>query len=323
MRIRWCAVLATVTVGGLALASPAHARDYAGQAWNVLPPGQSGSVPPAGGNSSDQLRMYDGLTPLFGRVGPGDITRLFKPNVFGIAHQGPTRLESTPRGRRVRIVRDRFGVPHITTKTRADLMYGAGWVSGEDRYAIMEFLRAPARLAALDVPDVRSSLGNLAGSGRRFIPSPAAEALIARQTQVLLSYGERGRRILRDIDEYVAGINANYGARGRTFAPWSRNDVYAMVALLAGVFGQGGGDEARNSELLDALRDRLGADRGWNAWDDLREQYDEETDVSVGGRFSYGRKIRQSGPGNAILDNGSLSRNPVGLPLGPVEDLVG
>src|SRR4051794_9357692 len=115
---RWVAVLATATAAALGGGSAASARDYAGQAWNVLPPGQSGTVPPVGANASDQLRMYDGLTPLFGRVGASDITRLFKPNVFGTTGQGPTRVESTPRGSRVRIVRDRFGVPHITTKTR-------------------------------------------------------------------------------------------------------------------------------------------------------------------------------------------------------------
>src|SRR4051794_18981669 len=170
---RWAGVLAIATASALAGGSEAWARDYAGQAWNVLPPGQSGSVPPAGGNSSDQLRMYDGLTPLFGHVGASDIARLFKPDVFGTARQGPTRVESTPRGSRVRIVRDRFGVPHITTKTRADLMYGAGWVSGEDRSAIMEFLRGPARLAALDVPDAASTVANLVVKGRGFVPSPA------------------------------------------------------------------------------------------------------------------------------------------------------
>src|SRR3954471_11813662 len=319
---RLIAVLVTAAAGVLAGASAAPGRDYAGQAYNVLPPGESGSVPP-NGNASDQLRMYDALTPLFGNVGADDIARLFKPNVFGTTRQGPTHVETTPRGARVKIVRDRFDVAHITTKTRADLMYGAGWVSGEDRWAIMETLRGPARLAVLDVPDAISSIGAMVSGGRRFVPSPATEALVARQTKVLLSYGARGRQILSYIDQYVAGINANYRARGRTFAPWSRNDVYAMVSLLAGVFGQGGGDEARRSELLDGLRDRLGTERGWSAWDDLREQYDDETDVSLGGRFPYGRKIKQGGPGNAVIDNGSLSRTPLGLPLAPVENLVG
>src|SRR5919202_2227829 len=111
-------------------AAPAAAApgDFAGQAYNVLPPGESGAFPP-GANSTDQAAMYDGLTPLFGHVTASDIARLYKPNVFGTAGQGPTHREVTPRGARIKIVRDRFGVAHITTRTLDDLMYGAGWVS--------------------------------------------------------------------------------------------------------------------------------------------------------------------------------------------------
>ena len=297
------------------------ARDFAAQAYNVLPSGESGALPPDA-NSTDQAVMYDSLTPLFDQVGSADIKRLFKPNVFGTAGQGPTRSEVTSRGARVKITRDRFGVAHIRTRTRDDLMYGAGWVSAADRSLIMEVLRGPARLSALDVPDAASTAFTLAQAGGRFIPTPASETLIAEQTQVLQSLGKRGRRILRYIDQYVEGINANYRERELPYAPWTRNDVYAMVALLAGVFGEGGGDEAARSELLDALRDRLGADRGWDAWNDLREQFDEETDVSVGGRFPYGRAIRQGGPGNVVLDDGSFSTDPLSLPVPPVDQII-
>src|SRR5215211_1260799 len=154
------ALLAVAVMGLAAASAPAAPRDYAGEAHNVLPPGQSGALPPTA-NSTDQLRMYDGLTPLFGRVTLDDIERRFKPNLFGTAGQGPTRREVTPRGSRVKIARDRFGVPHITTDTRDDLMYGAGWVSGQARSTLMEILRTPARLAVLDVPDALSTGGAL------------------------------------------------------------------------------------------------------------------------------------------------------------------
>ena len=92
----------------------AAVRDHAGEATrNVLPPGESGSIPPTSDNSTDQMRLYDALTPLFDRVGPEHIRRLFKPNLFGTRGQGPTRVERTPR-RGLRIVRDRWGVAHIT-----------------------------------------------------------------------------------------------------------------------------------------------------------------------------------------------------------------
>src|SRR3954462_854330 len=166
---------AFAAVLALAAPAPAAADDFAADAYNVLPPGESGAFPPAP-NSTDQAAMYDGLTPLFGRVGMADIQRLYKPNVFGTAGQGPTRREVTPRGSRVKIVRDRYGVAHIRTGTRDDLMYGAGWVSAEDRSLIMEALRGPARLSALDVPDGASTALALARGGGRFLPSPGGEA---------------------------------------------------------------------------------------------------------------------------------------------------
>src|SRR5215210_3277255 len=99
---RMRAALAVVAAGVLMAAAPAAARDYAGQAFNVLPPGESGQYPP-GTNSTDQAAMYDGLTPLFGHVTLADIKRRYKPNVFGTKGQGPTHGERTARGARVKI----------------------------------------------------------------------------------------------------------------------------------------------------------------------------------------------------------------------------
>ena len=61
---RWLAVAAPLglVLSGLLAAAVAHGRDYAGQAFNVLPPGQAGTIP-ATRNSTDQIALYDGLTP--------------------------------------------------------------------------------------------------------------------------------------------------------------------------------------------------------------------------------------------------------------------
>ena len=68
--------------------------------------------------------------------------------------------------------------------------------------------------------------------------------------------------MLHDIDVYVQGINARLKAEKSTQKPLTRVDVYAVNALAGQIFGQGGGDEARRSELLVALRKRLGATQG-------------------------------------------------------------
>src|SRR5215212_1828671 len=296
--------------GAPAAPSAPGVRDHAGNARNVLPPGESGSIPPTG-NSTDQLPLYDGLTPLFDRVRPGDVQRLFKPNLFGTAGQGPTRVEHTPRSG-LRIVRDRWGVAHITGRTRDDVMYGTGWVTVTDRSALAEALRGPGRLAAVNAPGV--SPLRVATQLQRFLPSAQTEAYVGRQADALRAAGPRGRRVLRDIDMYVKGINDNYRHRGGVPPqPWTRNDVFAIISLLAGVFGEGGGDEARNSEFLDGLRSRMGPEAGRTVFDDLRTQFDAEHAHMLARRFPYGRLIRNPA-GNVVLDNGSF--DPVGSGLG-------
>jgi hypothetical protein len=64
------------------LASPAVAVGAANDtARYILPPGNFGGLPTTD-DSLDQLPLYDGLTPLRGRVGEGDIRRLFLPQNF-------------------------------------------------------------------------------------------------------------------------------------------------------------------------------------------------------------------------------------------------
>ena len=241
-------------IAALAGAPSALARDYAGFARNIIPSGQYGDVPPPP-KADDQALLYDGLTPLRGSVANGDLIKYFKPETFGTRGQGPTRVEKVPR-KGVRIVRDRWNVPHITGKTRADVAWGAGWVTIEDRYLLIGLARNATALAALDVPGLDPF--GVALSGQRFEPSRQTERFLARQTGVLRRQGPKGRQLLRDIDSYIAGGNAYYRATNRPDKPLTRNDVYAVNAFAGRLFGRGGGDEAARSMFLDGLRDRLG-----------------------------------------------------------------
>ena len=124
-------------------------RDYASAAWSVLPPGENGSLT-FNRNTRDQAALYDGLTVLGGNVAPADIGRYFKPAPLGLG-KDRARTRDEPRGG-VTVVRDSFGVAHVTGKTEADVAFGAGWVTAEDRGTLLQLLRGPARIAALDVP---------------------------------------------------------------------------------------------------------------------------------------------------------------------------
>jgi hypothetical protein len=91
------AVVAAALVLGLAPSSVAKGPvDFAAVAWNVLPPGQSGSLT-FGRNATDQLALYDGLTPLFDQVGAGQLGRFFKRATLGLGTERAVRVERTPR----------------------------------------------------------------------------------------------------------------------------------------------------------------------------------------------------------------------------------
>jgi len=169
------------------VAGGAAPRDHAALALNVLPPGEAQNRP----HLTDQIALYDGLTPKQGDLTAADLRRFY-----------------------------------------------------------LQLLRGPGRIAALDVPGLDAF--GLATSGRQFVPSAPTEAFLARQAALLRASGARGRQVLGDVDAYVAGINAYFRTLGGSVAPFTRNDVTAIGALIGAVFGAGGGDEARRSELFSA-----------------------------------------------------------------------
>src|SRR5439155_25746593 len=127
------------------------AKDLSGTARNIVPSGRHGGVP-APPKADVQAKMYDALTPRFGNVTNADLLSDFKCEKLGKAGTpGPVRVEKVPR-KGVRIVRDRFNVPHIYGKTHDDVVWASGWVLQEDRGLLLAEARYPARLAALDAP---------------------------------------------------------------------------------------------------------------------------------------------------------------------------
>lgn len=305
---RVLAVAAVAALAAIPAAGGAPKTDYAGVALNVLPPGQSGDLLfPA--TAKDQLRLYDGLTPLGGNVRQRDLTRYFKSERFGVTGK-IVRTERPRRG--LRIVRDTWGVPHVYGRTRADVEFGAGYATAEDRYILMELLRGPGRLAALDVPGLDPFA--LATSGRQFVPSAAAEARVAEQLQLVRTAGAKGRQLYADVQAYVAGINAYYAKRGQGLRPWTPTDVIAVGSLLGANLGVGGGDEIRRSLFLNALQHEQGGARGYETWRWLAQRVEPDTPVSVDGTFAYDDKeVPQHA--NVVLDDGSFQPSGGASPL--------
>lgn len=283
-------------------AAPAAAKDYAPDALNIIPSGQYGGLPvPA--NADQQALMYDGLTPLFDQVTTPDLTKYFKTEALGAGGSpAPTRAESTPR-KGLKIVRDAFNVPHITGKRRDDVIWGTGWVTAEDRALLLAQGRYAARMAALDAPGI-NAFGLVTGLKAVTVSKQADRIIDKQQTGALKRRGKEGRALLHDIDVYVQGVNARMRADKSKQKPFTRVDVYSVNALAGQIFGQGGGDEVRRSQLLDGLRSRLGAGPAQSVFDDLSEHVDQDTPVTIDKSFPY-EGVPKSSTGNAVIDNGS------------------
>ncbi|HEU0305275.1 MAG TPA: penicillin acylase family protein [Gaiellaceae bacterium] len=297
--------LATVTLAGLVLtvltaaAATAPRKDYAAVALNVLPPGQNGSLV-FNRNTTDQAQLYECLTPLFDRVRAADLGRCFKDASLGMKGK-PARVQRPRKG--VVIERDRWGVPHITGKTAADVAFGAGWVTIEDRGLLLDLIRGPARGAALDIPGI--SPVELALSGKQLVPSLQGEAQLSQQLELLSKAGRRGARMLTVVRAYVAGMNASLKKRGLLFAPYTPRDVVAIAALLTARFGANGGSEIRRAMFLDALQKKLGTEPGRAVFDDLRAADDAEAPTIGPGRFAY-QLPPPTAPGSVVIDDGSF-----------------
>ncbi len=137
---RWLSslVVAAVVLAALPAAAAAHWGDghdnsRGDVARYILPPGNYGGIPFTT-NSTDQLPLYSGLTPLRDNVTSDDINRLYLPENFQPI--GQTHEEQTGRPG-LRLIYDSYGIPHIYGQTRADVDFGAGWAIARDRSLLL------------------------------------------------------------------------------------------------------------------------------------------------------------------------------------------
>jgi hypothetical protein len=302
--LRWVIVVLVAAI----VAPAAGVARNGDTARYILPPGNFGGLPTTD-DSLDQLPLYDALTPLRGSVTARDIERLFLPQNF--APVGPGREEQTGRPG-LRLLYDDFGIPHVYGRTRADVAFGAGWTTARDRGLLIQLGRGPARVAVADVPGIDAF--GLVTSAQSFVPSPETEALVTQQRELLVrTYGAKGRQILDDAQAYADGINAYWQANNVDQPPATVNDVLAVTAFIGSIFGAGGGDEARNSDLLAKLRERLGPVRGHDAWDDVMLADDPEAPTTIARRFRYGPLTGGRVRGSVVIDPGSIEEtDPTG-----------
>jgi acyl-homoserine lactone acylase PvdQ len=282
--------------------------DLSGGAFQILAPGEEGGIP-AGEFSTDQGELYDALTPLQGHVSERALEHDFLPEKFGVV--GPV-LRSEETGRPgLEILRDSHDIPHIFGQTRADVMFGSGWVSAEDRGLLLRLERGPAYAAAVGIPGVNAF--GLVLSLRSFTPSAQSVEFVNNQQSVLLEQGPEGEQVLHDLEDFAEGVNAYEQTLPEVdrLPPETVADAIAGFSFIGSIFGNGGGTEVTNSDFLARLEAKLGTSEGLNVFRDLREVNDPEAPTTISKPFPYDQVPTGSTPGAAVIDPGSTSTSAV------------
>jgi acyl-homoserine lactone acylase PvdQ len=338
--------LVSGVVGAVPAANGAAERDPYGTVWNILPPGQSGTVTAtdlvevgpsreATGttpeNFADQLEMYDALTKRNPETLTGeDLDSLYKRSTF---EPEKVARESSPKPG-VDIAWDQYGVPYINGKSYDDVMFGAGYAATRDRMFLMDALRhaGKARMAefAGDTPgNIAMDRSQLANA---FYTEQEAQAQIGA---IAKRYGEEGKKLAAAVDAYIAGINAaqdemcpgglltgpecpaEYAALQKTPQPWTRADVVYVASLVGGIFGKGGGQEYDNAIWLQRLVDRFGFAKGVRIYNDLRHKNDGDAPTTSSIPAPYGGGgVAPRRPGVALPDLDGPTAPGSGAPLG-------
>jgi acyl-homoserine lactone acylase PvdQ len=310
-----------------------YATNDAGGFHDVLPPGTNGlanglqlttflttGARPA--HNGDQLAMYRDLMYATPGLKAHDLGHYFKDSTFGVK-LGDDASTIIPRAD-VTIVRDKgFGVPHIYGTTRGGTMFGAGYAAAQDRLFFIDVLRhlGRAQLSAF----IGGAPGNRQMDAAQWAIAPYTEADLQRQFDLGDDlYGDRGRQLQDDALNYVAGINryiaearldptkmpGEYAALGRPLGPddWKVTDIVATASLVGGIFGQGGGRELAEGQLLRAFTARFGKKTGRTLWEQFAAFDDRDAPTTVKGtRFPYQTKPRKRANGAEVLpDAGSF-----------------
>src|ERR1700760_1266182 len=275
-----CAALLCVPAAQ-AQVQPYGTSDYRGFR-NVLPPGTNGfddaaqlaqfeatEARPA--HNDDQLAMYSNLTTAAGSITPATVPNYFKDATFGVPAGDVESTQSPEPG--VTIVRDKqFGVPHIYGDTRAELMFGIGYATAEDRLFFIDALRHSGQ------GDLASFAGgaNVSMDEEVWADEPYTQQDLVNQVNYMHNQ-PGGAQLFADATSYVNGINAyinqaeqplnyltmmpaEYAAIGQPQgpAPFTLENLVSIATLVGGIFGNGGGDQLYNAQLYQNMLQKFG-----------------------------------------------------------------
>ncbi|TWP49949.1 penicillin acylase family protein [Lentzea tibetensis] len=336
---------AVVTASVISAAQAEEAREAAfapddyclGQCEDILPPGNNGNATLAEilthkafgtrpAHSADQLGKYDALAHGYQGLTNAQLTDFYNDAAFGVPAD---QVESTIKPRSdVTIVRDKkIGMAHVNGTTRSGTEFGAGYAAAQDRLWLMDLFRHLGR----------GTLSGFAGGapGNRVLEQgfysqiAYTEADLQAQIDRVANTGPRGQQALKDVKDYVDGINAYLAKsiKDRNFPgeyvltahadsitnwndiqPFKPTDMVAIASVVGGLFGAGGGGEVQSALVKLAAQNKYGAAVGDQVWRSFRAQNDPEAVLTLHNGQSFPYSATPANPqGVALPDAGSVT----------------
>jgi acyl-homoserine lactone acylase PvdQ len=292
---------------------------------DVLPPGANGlasELNPSPSTANSQLSMYDKLTTAAPNITQSQIGRFYKSSIFGVKKGHVAKVERPESG--VTIEWDRYGVPHIYGNTRAALMFGIGWATAEDRLFFIDALRHAGQ------GDLASFAGgsNAGTDESVWASEPYTHTDLRRQVNYIRYVLPGGQQVYEDALHYVAGINAyihkaqqpanaftmlpvEYTLLGKTPQRWTVENLVSIATLVGGIFGEGGGTQLQNAQLLEQLSAKFGQRTGASTFMSFDDPSDPTAPTTVKGKlFRYQSIPRETAAVKrriAMPDRGSVA----------------
>lgn len=184
----------------------------------------------------------------------------------------------------IRIIRDKFGVPHIFAPSLYSVFYGSGYAQAQDRLAQMELYR---RTAKGELAEIMGESALEQDKQRRILGYTEAErweqfaALSAEEQLVLKAFADGVNAIIAQVNAGKRPMPQRLKDLGVTkLRPWKPTDTIAITHMMAERFGSSGGEELRMLQLRLYLQFKFGA-QAMSVLNDLSWQNDLTSPTTV------------------------------------------
>ncbi|MFX0024091.1 MAG: penicillin acylase family protein, partial [Candidatus Hermodarchaeota archaeon] len=226
------------------------------------------------------------------------------------------------RGRKkITIIRDNYGVPHVFARTKEELAFGAGYAMAQDRLWQGDLLRRQAfgSLAELGLASIDSdyntrrlwySREELREIFDKWVPIDPS----ARLKEMILAYVDGINFYISEaIDACLNGDLSlipieylQFGMMPPPIVPFSVEDCMAITVMMAWRFGGTGGNELDYWSGLETLKSMYTDEEAWLIFNDLFPQQDPGAETTI-----------PSSEGQYQASN--VIGNSLSLPLGVIE----